>query len=159
MPRARQSGWRVLPIRGHGKIPPINDWPDAASGDWEQIEEWLTRWPDSNIGLVTGEYFDVIDIDGTAGLKSMRNLLSPADRRLSVSGHICRTSRPGPGTATSRASSATPMRPGPPVSGQEGSWSGRSGVAHREEPAGQQPGAVRCSILVPAGTRGRGGSR
>ena len=90
-----ELGWRVMPLhapvdtgcscgqrncRNVGKHPRIKDWRDVATNDFEQIEEWFGRWPEANIGLVTGEYFDVIDIDGQPGVNSIGTLLSGADK-------------------------------------------------------------------------------
>ncbi len=40
---------------------------DDASTDTDTIQVWWQKWPNANIGLVTGEHFDVLDVDGGAG--------------------------------------------------------------------------------------------
>lgn len=37
-----------------------------ASADEEQVRAWWSKWPTANIGLPTGDEFDVVDIDGAA---------------------------------------------------------------------------------------------
>ena len=67
-------GWSVLPLRRRAKRPLIR-WehlqhkrPSA-----EEISEWFRRWPDANIGIVTGEISNliVLDIDPKHGGDSM----------------------------------------------------------------------------------------
>lgn len=57
-------GWSVLPLRRRAKRPLIR-WehlqhkrPSA-----EEISEWFRRWPDANIGIVTGEISNLIVLD------------------------------------------------------------------------------------------------
>lgn len=58
-------GWGVIPL--HGKKPYTNhglkDWTLSE----EQARAWWTKWPNANIGLVTGHRFFVIDIDAHRG--------------------------------------------------------------------------------------------
>src|SRR4051812_16885759 len=75
-----RRGWRLVPLYavgdsgtcscssscGHtGKQPRLRAWRSRASLDSSEIEEWFTRWPDSNLGVVTGRSSGllVIDID------------------------------------------------------------------------------------------------
>lgn len=37
-----------------------------ASADEEQVKAWWAKWPTANIGVPTGDEFDVVDIDGAA---------------------------------------------------------------------------------------------
>ena len=74
------AGWRVIPLHGvsskggctcgwqpgshapeHpvGKHPRISDWPNKATTDTQVIDDWFTRWPDSNLGLATGDLFEL----------------------------------------------------------------------------------------------------
>lgn len=46
----------------------VND----ATTDQETITTWWTRWPNANIGVRTGELFDVIDLDGAAAIDAWR---------------------------------------------------------------------------------------
>lgn len=45
-----------------------------ASVDPVKIRSWWGRWPDANIGLRTGEAFDVLDVDGDQGFESVTSL-------------------------------------------------------------------------------------
>ena len=86
-------GWFVIPLHGvvdghctcpnggkcssPGKHPRIKDWQQRASTDPKQIDEWWTRWPDANIGIVTGKISGllVIDVDPRhGGNKSLDDL-------------------------------------------------------------------------------------
>ena len=60
---AEEFGLRVVPL--DGKKPTLlgGDWPNKATSDPAQLEEWLRRFRDYNIGLVTGA-----NSDGYAGL-------------------------------------------------------------------------------------------
>src|SRR5690606_24690542 len=75
---ARQ-GWRVFPLQPRGKVPRIKGWIQKATTDEETIRQWWDRWPNSNIGIATGQAEKansvvVLDVDGEAGEKSMREL-------------------------------------------------------------------------------------
>jgi len=87
-------GWRVLPvhsmIKGEctcgrikgssckpGKHPRINSWQKSASRDPNKIERWFTKWPHSNIGILTGldSKLVVLDVDKkNGGLESLDKL-------------------------------------------------------------------------------------
>ena len=58
MPRAQSPGKH--PITVHGL--------DDATVETDQISAWWTWHPSANIGLRTGEAFDVLDVDGDEGL-------------------------------------------------------------------------------------------
>lgn len=49
-------------------------WRDAATTDTAQIQAWWKSTPAANIGLPTGGRYDVIDIDGPEGYRSMAQL-------------------------------------------------------------------------------------
>jgi hypothetical protein len=53
-----------------------------ATTDPDRIGRWWRRWPQANVGLATGIYFDALDIDGPAGLAALRQLQGAADLRL-----------------------------------------------------------------------------
>lgn len=62
-------GWYVFPVEPGGKKPLIKDWPNACTIKAAQIDEWWARWPNANIGLVTGRRSGVavVDIDPRNG--------------------------------------------------------------------------------------------
>src|SRR5690606_4092381 len=59
---ARQ-GVPVFPLAPNSKAPIVRNGLDDATTDREQIERWWTRNPRANIGVRTGLWCDVIDID------------------------------------------------------------------------------------------------
>jgi Bifunctional DNA primase/polymerase, N-terminal len=60
------------------KHPRLAGWKRLASTDPAIVGEWLRRWPQANLGLVTGRRFDVLDLDGDQGVEALRALLSIA---------------------------------------------------------------------------------
>ena len=67
-------GWPVFPClprdkRPHGRLAP-NGLKNATT-DAEQAAEWWQAEPDANIGLATGIAFDVLDVDGDDGWRSL----------------------------------------------------------------------------------------
>jgi hypothetical protein len=64
-----------------GKHPCLADWPRAASTTPAEVRGWWQRWPQANVGLVTGARFDVLDVDGPAGVEALRAILSQRDPR------------------------------------------------------------------------------
>jgi len=70
-------GFHVFPLWNHSKKPAINDWPNEATKDPEQLRHWF-EFTNKNIGIVTGEIsdFNAVDIDaknGVDGFKSLEN--------------------------------------------------------------------------------------
>ena len=53
-----------------------------ASIDPAQLQRWWSRWPAANLGLATGIVFDALDVDGPAGLATLRQLARRAGLRL-----------------------------------------------------------------------------
>jgi len=49
-----------------GKHPRITGWQKSASTDADQIRRWWRKWPDANIGIVTGDQV-VLDVDPRHG--------------------------------------------------------------------------------------------
>jgi hypothetical protein len=70
------------PLTPHG----LND----ATADSAQLVRWWRRWPQANIGLVTGELADVLDVDGSAGRTALRRLLA-ADHHYRLDGPLAQT--------------------------------------------------------------------
>lgn len=71
-------GWSVVPIAPHEKRPlvPWTDFQHRTASEAE-IRAWFTRWPDANVGIVTGAVSGlvVIDIDPHhGGVESIRRV-------------------------------------------------------------------------------------
>jgi hypothetical protein len=67
----QKLGLRVIPLRPGKKTPLIPNWQNEATWDEAKIREWWRRWPDANIGILTGRYRDgyfiVLDFDPRHG--------------------------------------------------------------------------------------------
>jgi hypothetical protein len=65
-----RRGWSVVPIRPRAKLPLIA-WEQYQHrrADEDEIAEWFQRWPNANIGIVTGNvsHLVVLDIDPVHG--------------------------------------------------------------------------------------------
>lgn len=71
--RYASAGWPVLPLNPRDKTPLGRLVPNGlknASTDLDVIEAWWATVPDANIGLRTGEAFDVLDLDGPDALSA-----------------------------------------------------------------------------------------
>lgn len=68
------QGWPVFPLSPHAKTPITPRGFLHASTRVDAIEAWWDAHPEANIGLRTGVAFDVLDLDGTEGLDSLRRL-------------------------------------------------------------------------------------
>lgn len=69
-------GWAVAPCKPRGKNPLVADWTEAASTDADTVAGWWRRWPDANVGVVTGSRSGllVVDVDGAEGCDTLRDL-------------------------------------------------------------------------------------
>ncbi|MDA0167170.1 bifunctional DNA primase/polymerase [Solirubrobacter ginsenosidimutans] len=88
------AGWPILPLHtpradstcscrdrtctSPGKHPRIGHWLTDATTDPLTIAAWWRRWPDANIGMLTGELV-VLDVDGESGRRSLRELQASHD--------------------------------------------------------------------------------
>ena len=80
-------GWSVIPIEARGKRP-LAAWLEFQSrrATPEEIATWYGRWPDANVGIVTGRVSDllVVDIDarhgGAASLAAIESEHGPVAR-------------------------------------------------------------------------------
>lgn len=72
-------GWSVIPI-GPDKRPlkPWKEYQDRRATDEEAVD-WYQRWPEGNIGIVTGPIsgISVVDLDGPDGEQSAKPLKLP----------------------------------------------------------------------------------
>ncbi len=64
------------------KHPLVRHGVHDATCDQAQLERWWHRWPTANIGLATGICFDVLDVDGPAGLAALRQFVRAVNLRL-----------------------------------------------------------------------------
>ncbi len=63
-----QRGWFIFPLRPNGKEPITPNGFKDASNDLEVIENWIRRYPSSNIGIATeASNLIVIDCDASKG--------------------------------------------------------------------------------------------
>lgn len=60
-------GWPVFPCKPGGKTPVTPHGCLDATTDQLRIHEWWAKHPSCNIGIRTGEAFDVLDLDGEMG--------------------------------------------------------------------------------------------
>jgi hypothetical protein len=89
--RYGERSWPVLPLHnmvdgrcscGKTNCPSPAKHPRTANGlkaattNLVTIEQWWHRWPEANIGLLTGVVGDVLDIDGAKGEASLDTVLS-----------------------------------------------------------------------------------
>jgi putative DNA primase/helicase len=63
-----QAGFRVFPLQPRGKEPATPNGFKNATTDADQIREWWTWEPESNVGIATGKqpagwYLTVVDLD------------------------------------------------------------------------------------------------
>jgi len=61
--RYAKAGWKIHPCKLN-KHPFLNDWPNKATSDIEQIKEWWAKYPGASIGCVTGEASGFWVLDG-----------------------------------------------------------------------------------------------
>lgn len=61
-------GYSILPI-GLDKRPLLNTWKPLQTrhATEEEVEEWFTKWPDMNLGIVTGRISDITVLDLDVG--------------------------------------------------------------------------------------------
>jgi|MTBAKSStandDraft_1061840.scaffolds.fasta_scaffold08437_6 putative DNA primase/helicase len=72
-------GMSVIPLQPGGKKPLVESWAEYQRRipAIEEIHEWFDRWPNANLGLVTGQISGIAayDIDTEAGTKWAKNNL------------------------------------------------------------------------------------
>lgn len=98
-------GWSVLPLEPGGKRPAGRLAPHGlkdATTDAAVLTAWWAAEPTANIGLRTGESFDVLDIDGPAALDALEGAGPPAEVRMVDGAAVCADDIEGPTVATPR---------------------------------------------------------
>ncbi|MST31625.1 DNA primase [Acidimicrobiaceae bacterium USS-CC1] len=76
-------GWPVFPLEPGGKRPLGRLVPHGlkeATADATVVERWWRQEPQANIGLVTGQHFDVLDVDGPEALDAVSAAMPLAER-------------------------------------------------------------------------------
>jgi len=95
-PRLREAalayagwGWPVFPLKPQSKVPATRNGFKDATTNLERIDTWWKRHPNSNIGLPTGNAFDVIDFDPPDGARSFAKM---SDDLPDIHGQVCTAS-------------------------------------------------------------------
>lgn len=72
------NGLRVIPLKPRGKKPLIA-WKEFQEREptEEEIESWWTKWPDANVGVVTGVNCIVVDADTNDTIRWISDNLPP----------------------------------------------------------------------------------
>jgi hypothetical protein len=97
------KGFSVIPIRAGEKKPHIKWEPYQHQRATDaEIRNWWQKWPDANVGVVTGQVsgIDVIDVDSEAGKAALDEfmpdtIVAPACRTPSGGWHFYFAHRPG----------------------------------------------------------------
>jgi hypothetical protein len=57
-------GWSVIPMQPHGKRPLVawREFQHRMAGS-DEIRHWFRRWPDANVGIVTGRISGIVVVD------------------------------------------------------------------------------------------------
>jgi putative DNA primase/helicase len=71
-----RGGMKIFPCKSNGKSPLITGWQNKATSDKEVIDAWWDKFPDANIGLLTGKKANlvVVDVDVKKGARGMESL-------------------------------------------------------------------------------------
>jgi len=94
-------GWSVIPLQPRGKRPLLPSWAEYQTrrATEEEVREWFTRWPDANLGIVTGAVSGlvVLDLDGPEAVQAVRERggLPPAPCVVTGKGYHYYLSHPG----------------------------------------------------------------
>ena len=72
-------GWRVFPLRTDTGTPVFTEWPERATTDIDQIQEWWTgNYAQNGVGIATGPESGIwvldIDVKDADGFSSLREL-------------------------------------------------------------------------------------
>jgi hypothetical protein len=77
-------GWSVIPMQAHGKRPLVawRKFQQRIAGR-DEIDGWFKRWPDANVGIVTGSISGIVVVDvdarhgGPASVTEVEDLHGP----------------------------------------------------------------------------------
>lgn len=73
-------GWRVFPLVPGEKRPITENGFQDATSTRSDVLRWWQSFPQANIGLATGDPFDVLDIDGTNAVPALQDILGATYR-------------------------------------------------------------------------------
>lgn len=112
-----RMGWKAFPLHGivdgkctcgkdcgrnAGKHPRTARGFKEATTDPKQLTKWFSKWPNSNIGIATGDGLVVVDVDGPEGASELKALVEAhgalPDTLVAATGgglHIVFAERPG----------------------------------------------------------------
>jgi len=84
-----RRGWSVIPMRKRDKRPAIR-WQEFQSvrASEQEVHDWLSRWPEDNVGIVTGAVSGLVALDvdprhgGEDSLKNLEREHGPLPRTL-----------------------------------------------------------------------------
>lgn len=101
MPRPHEAaGWyaahglRVFPLQPGAKRPyPGSHGVTDATTDLDQLVAWLAAAPESNLGIATGDPYDVIDIDGPEGERAFVEMIGDGGAEWLTVRAVCQTPR------------------------------------------------------------------
>lgn len=62
-PALASHGLRVLPVKSRTKTPAVGNWPSVATCDAGQIARWSRKHGAGNVGVATGGWLVVLDLD------------------------------------------------------------------------------------------------
>ena len=150
-------GWSVIPMRKRDKRPAIR-WEDfqTVRASEQKVHDWFRRWPEDNVGIVTGAVSGlvVLDVDprhgGEDSLKTLKREHGPLARTLEVitggAGRHIYFAHPG-GTVRNRVGIA----PGIDLRGDGGCIVAPPSVhpsgKHYQWVNGREPGTVKLAPL------------
>lgn len=157
----------VIPIIVRGKVPMIR-WQDYQSALPEEGEilEWWTRWPEANVGIVTGKIsgITVVDVDTEAGFVALRKfmpelMLTPTAKTQKGGRHLYFKYVPGLSNRV-RAMDGVDVRSeggfvvAPPSEGERGSYEWIDGMGLGQVEIEEMPDALVEALKQPAQTAG-----
>jgi hypothetical protein len=67
--RNAARGFRVMPLRGKEAF--LKGWPQLATSDEQQIQEWAAKFPDYNCGVAGGPDITIVDSDRVSRLTEL----------------------------------------------------------------------------------------
>jgi Bifunctional DNA primase/polymerase, N-terminal len=77
-----------------------------------RVLAWWSQHPQANVGLATGHRFDVLDLDGPAGVQALRRFAEQHGSRLPATGPVVRSGREQEGWHYYLAPAGLPRRTG-----------------------------------------------